>query len=52
MRYLDRYLRRFAWWRKWRGLPEPVELTIEMITMEALRILGEDLKFPPEAKHW
>ena len=42
MRFLDRYLRKYAFWRKWRGLPEPSVIN-SIITKEALRILSKNL---------
>lgn len=39
--WLDRKLYKRAWWRKWRGLPEPVKLSasMAMVTNEAFRLL-------------
>jgi hypothetical protein len=36
---LDSLLRKHAWWRKWRGLPEPKPLSpvMKMMLQEALR---------------
>ena len=45
MNWLDSKLYRHAWWRKWRGLPEPVPLTTTMICNEALRILSKNASF-------
>ena len=41
--WLDNKLKHKAWWRKWRGLPEPQSLAIAMITQEALKILNDNL---------
>jgi hypothetical protein len=41
----DGLLRRYAWWRKWRGLPEPMSPAIALITREALRILHDKARF-------
>jgi hypothetical protein len=42
---LDYYLRKYTWWRKWRGLPEPISKEFGLITKEALRILEGKLVF-------
>jgi hypothetical protein len=46
MRFLDRYFKKYAFWRKWRGIPEPKRsIMCEIITREALSILEENLRF-------
>lgn len=46
MWWLDSKLRRFAWWRKWRGLPEPMlNPVLQAIAREALRIAHERASF-------
>ena len=46
MRFLDIYLRKYQWWRKWRGLPEPQRsLAGMMITKEAFSILDKSMRF-------
>lgn len=39
MNTIDNLLRRYAWYRQWRGLPDPQSLRMTDITREALRIL-------------
>jgi hypothetical protein len=46
VRMIDWRLRRYAWWRKWRGYPEPaVNPVIEMIAREALALLRDKQTF-------
>jgi hypothetical protein len=37
---IDMWLRRYAWYRRWRGIPEPMSPRMAEITRESLRILG------------
>ena len=39
MNFIDRKMRRFRWWRKWRGLPEPIAVTATMVRDEAMRVM-------------
>lgn len=50
MRFLDRYLRQHKWWRKWRGLPEPLSPAMVEITREALRILASKAELFADAQ--
>lgn len=46
MRFLDRYLRKYQWWRKWRGFTCTLSTSDSMmITREALKILDESMRF-------
>jgi hypothetical protein len=44
---IDARMRRYAWWRKWRGLPEPMpsSAVLEMIAREAIKLLHEKSTF-------
>lgn len=41
MMWIDYKLRKYKWWRKWRGLPDPVLEPYSSIEREALRIAHE-----------
>ena len=43
--FIDRRLRKYAKWRKWRGLPEPMSIASVMILKEALAILSQNAAF-------
>jgi hypothetical protein len=44
---IDARMRRYAWWRKWRGLPEPTpnSAVLDAIAREALKMLHEKATF-------
>ena len=44
---IDARMRRYAWWRKWRGLPEPTSISpvIEMFMREAIALLQDKQTF-------
>jgi len=43
--FLDRRLRKYAKWRKWRGLPDPMPIAFAQIAKEALAILSQNATF-------
>ena len=45
MRWLDSKLRHKAWWRKWRGLPEPMPIYLAAFNRDMLSTLENCLKF-------
>jgi hypothetical protein len=45
MNWIDGWMRRYAWWRKLRGLPEPMSPRMIEITREALRVAHENCSF-------
>jgi hypothetical protein len=44
-RWLYRRFYRYAWYRKWRGLPEPMSVSMQMITKAALEIAHQKINF-------
>lgn len=45
MNFLDKWLRRYKWWRQFRGLPEPMPIRMTELTRQALSILHDKVNF-------
>ena len=45
MHWLDSKLRHKAWWRRWRGLPDPTSIPLSKIALEAFKLMEDQLRF-------